>query len=98
MDGANVYFNSQAIVNGYFVPNGVTPSVIMGSMQAPINQLNQQINVMLNRIQSNPTPNQADILQLQLLIGQYNNLLLASSQMLKAYYDTEKQIIGNIGT
>lgn len=92
-----MYFDN-SIVAGYLVPNGVTPSQVAGQLQSPLMALNQQINVLLAKIQSNPTPNEADILQLQLVAQQYNNLILLTSSVNKAFYDTEKQVISNIST
>ena len=55
-----MYFDN-AVVSGFLIPNGVDPSTITADVQAPINALNQQMNVLLTRIQNNPTPNQYEI-------------------------------------
>ena len=92
-----MYFDN-AVVSGFLIPNGVDPSTITASLQQPINALNQQINVLLMRIQNNPTPNQGDILQLQLAVQQYNNLIQLTSSVNKAFYDSEKAVITNIAS
>lgn len=92
-----MYFDN-SVVSGFLIPNGVDPSVITSNIQAPINALNQQMTVLLARIQDNPTPNQGDILQLQLVAQQYNNLIDLVSSVNKAYYDCEKSVIQNMAS
>lgn len=92
-----MYFDN-SVVSGFLIPNGVDPSTITADVQAPINALNQQMNVLLTRIQNNPTPNQGDILQLQIVAQQYNNLIQLVSSLNKAYYDCEKQVITNMAS
>jgi hypothetical protein len=92
-----MYFDN-AVVSGFLIPNGVDPSTITADIQSPINALNQQMNVLLTRIQNNPTPNQGDILQLQIVSQQYNNLIQLVSSVNKAFFDCEKQVITNMAS
>jgi hypothetical protein len=94
-----MYFdNPIAAVGSPLIPNEINPSQITFAIQTPLNRLNADINVLLERVQNSTLPNQSDILQLQLEVQQYTNLLQLTSSLLKDYYDSEKQIITNMSS
>lgn len=94
-----MYFDEPiAALGSPLIPNEINPAAMTAQLQGPLTRVNAQINVLLERIQTSTLPNQSDILQLQLMVQQYTNLLQLNSSLLKDYYDSEKQIITNLSS
>jgi hypothetical protein len=91
-------FSSNAMVSGYLIPDYFDPSTVATSLQTPLDVLNNQVNVLLGQIDGNPTPNQGTIVQLQMAVQQFTNLLQLDSAITKNIEDAQKTIINNISS
>ena len=82
--------------------NSQSNAVDLTSMVDPINnglaQLEQDMEAMLQDIQNNPTPSQAELLQFQTMVAMWSNLVQLESSVIKQYGDAIKQVVINTGS
>lgn len=63
-----------------------------------LSQQEQQLNMQLNQLQSNPSPDPASLAIFQANLSTWTNLVQMESSIVKDYGDTTKQVVTNIGS
>lgn len=79
-------------------PSSVTIDSVFENFTPGMQQLEDKMSGMMQQIQNNPAPSQADLVQFQALVSQWSNLIQLQSSILKVMGDTAKTVVNNTGT